>query len=395
MAPPLTGITVIDCSTVVAGPMCSMILGDLGADVIKVEAPGGDVARVMGPPFKGELSGLFANLNRNKRSIVLDLQNPDGFDALTTLVESADIFLHNFRPGVSERLGIDAATLLGLNHRLIYCGVTGFGKSGPLAAQPCYDTVIQGLSGMTAVQGEGGAPELVKTLLVDKVAGLTMAYGIQAALFARVRTGHGQVVDLNLLDSFVSFLFPDAFMRHTFLPEAEFAGGPSMGSLHRTWQARDGYLTIIMVTDAQFAGLARACGRPELAEDARFADLPSRVQNYSAVEQMLVPLLKTRTVAEWLPLFRENGVPATPVHTLETMTREPQIIANGTFVEFRHPSAGPMRAPQPPTQFNGQRLQIERGAPRLGEHSTEILAEFGVAEEAIAAYMASGAVRQG
>jgi len=372
-----------------------MILGDLGADVIKVEPPGGDIGRIFGMPYRGGMSGFFVNTNRNKRSIVIDLKHPDGAAAFRTLVAHADILLHNFRPQVPERLGIDASTLTGLNERLIYCSVTGFGSEGPLANEPCYDTVIQAMSGMAHVQGRDGTPDVIRTFLVDKIAALTAAYQIQAALFARERTGHGQTIELNLLDTFLAFLHPDVFAPKAFLPDDDVSGVQNLASLFRTWETADGYLTLIVLSDEQFQALARACERPDWIDDDRFASLPARIAFYTDLEAMLEPVLRQRTVEEWLARFMDADVPAARVNTLDDVIREPQVHVNGTFIEYVHERAGSTRAVAPPGRWNGERFPIRRGAPGLGEHTREVLRECGLPEPRIDAYVESGAVQQG
>ncbi len=386
------GITVADFSTVISGPLCTMILGDLGAEVIKIESPRGDSTRLMGPPFMGGLSAMFTQFNRNKRSVVIDLKRPAARAIAQRLTAAADVVVHNFRPGVAERLGIDYATLAAANPHLVYLAISGFGPSGPYAQHPAYDTVIQGLTGHMPIQGAGQTPALIRSLVADKATALTGAYAVLAALLARERGGSGQCIELPMLDAFAAFMLPDALLLDTFPPRAQWQGLPDLSMVHRTWETADGHVVIMIVEDAHYQALCRVLDREDLAGDARFGSLALRIVNIEYLFQTIEPEIRKWPTATLIERARLMGAPVAPANTIQSFLSDPQVVHNQTVMAVEDADRGaicylrnPLRMPQtPPT--------LRRHPPRLGEHTDEILRSAGYGVEEITALRASGAV---
>ncbi len=390
---PCAGLTVLDFSTVISGPMCSMILGDLGAEVIKVEPPRGDSSRMMGPPFKGDLSAMFTQFNRNKRSVVVDLKRPEGQAVAQRLAERADVVVQNFRPGVAERLAIDYATLSARNPRLVYLAISGFGPEGPYVTQPAYDTVIQGLTGHMQTQGAGQAPSLIRSLVADKTSALTGVYGVLAALLARERgDGRGQMVDVAMLDAFAAFILPDALLRDTFLPSDEWQGLPDIAMVHRTWETADGHVVVMIVEDAQFQGLCRAIEREDWVSDERFSSLLMRIVNGPQLLDELAAELKKWPTATLIERARQLGAPVAPANGVPDFLADPQVAANRTVFEAEDAAAGRIRYLRNPVRLPRTPPSLRRHPPRLGEHTDDVLREAGYGDEEVAALRASAVV---
>jgi len=348
MPGPLHGYRVIDCTTTVTGPFASMILGDQGADVIKIEAPGiGDVVRLLGTA-RGGISALFALLNRSKRSVVLNLREERGRDLLRRLVGGADVFIQNYRPGVVERLGIDEPSLREVREDLIYVSISAFGTEGPYAHKPAYDHILQGISGVAAVQKdrETGRPVNVRHTLCDKATALTAAQGITAALLARERGHGGQHLQLNMLDASIAFLWPDGGANATIL-EKDVALAPTLAASYRVDEAADGYYCVAALTDAQAQGLFRALGHPELCSDPRFETLAGRMQHIQELLDLLgVGRSDPRARSEVIAALEAEDVPCGPVYgSAGEVPDDPQVLANGSFVDTVHPQLGRIREP--------------------------------------------------
>jgi len=379
MAGPLAGIRVIDLSTMVSGPLATAILGDQGADVIKVEPPGqGDLIRHIGCA-RGGLSAIFNTINRNKRSVVLNLQDERGRALLLRLVAGSDVFVQNFRPGVVERMGIGEADLRRVAPKLVYVSISGFGEAGPYAEHRVYDIVIQALSGMAASQADPktGTPELVRNIVCDKVTAIHAAQAICAALVARERGAGGQHVRLAMLDASIAFLWPDGMQQHTYLGSGATAPAPLHGIL-RAFPTVDGFVTLLTISDTEFQGLARALRRPELNRDPRFCSVATRMENIDALAKIVaLETCKEHSDAICARLAAE-GVPAAPIRRPERVHEDPQVVANGLLLELEHAICGPLRVPGPVARFGSTPSEVRRLAPTLGEHTDEVLTEIGV-----------------
>ena len=365
----------------VSGPMATCVLGDQGAEVIKVEVPGtGDLIRHIGCA-RGGLSAIFTILNRNKRSIVLNLRQPHGRELLHKLLADADVLVQNFRPGVMDALGFGEAELRPRYPSLVYVSISGFGETGPYAQRRVYDIIIQAISGMAASQADPktGEPELVRNIVCDKVTAVTAAQAITAALFARERGAGGQHVRLSMLDTAVAFLWPDTMQSYTFLGEGVTPPAPLAGLLS-VRQTKDGHMTIFAISDAEFGGLCRALDCPELIDDARFADVTVRTRNAEVLAELLDRATGAHTTAELCARLEVEDVPHAEVTSLESLHRHPQVIENRLLVESEHPHAGRTRTPRPVASFEATPATLRRPAPALGEHTDELLAELGLPE---------------
>lgn len=384
---PLAGIRVIDLSTIVSGPLCGQVFGDLGADVIKVETRAGDSARYMGGERRASMTGFFAQVNRNKRSVALDLKKEGGAAAFRRLAKEADVLLENFRPGVMERLGLGYERLREDNAKLIYAAISGFGPGGPYDKQPAYDMVVQALSGFAKVIGSDENPRLISNLVADKTSGLTAAYAVLAALFERERTGMGQRVDIPMLDAFASFLHLDVIGAGAF-------GAPPQDSrlgdlLFRAWETADGHVVSLAIEDHQFEGLCRVLGREDAIGDERFATLMARFQNAGELIEFLEAELCKHSTAELVRRALEHEIPLAPVHGLMEFLADPQVQDSKIVFELEHPEAGPIPMMRSAPRFSRTPSDVRRGPPMLGEHTAEVLREVGLSDEEIGALQES------
>jgi crotonobetainyl-CoA:carnitine CoA-transferase CaiB-like acyl-CoA transferase len=396
MAGPLEGYRIVDLTAMISGPIATMILGDQGADVIKVEPPGGgDLVRGIGPAGSPGMAPLFVTANRSKRSAVIDLKQPGGVEALRRLVATADVFVQNFRPGAVERMGIDEPAMRAVKPDLIYVSISGFGESGPYAGKRVYDPVIQALSGLASIQGDrvSGRPRMVRTVVPDKLTAITAAQAITAALLARERSGKGQHVRLAMLDAMVSFLWPEGMMRYTFVRPDELERRPGVPqTLDLVFETRDGFITAGTVSDREWAGFARAVGRPELIDDPRFASGGARVKNWDERLGLMGEILKTATSAEWIERLDAEQVPCGPINARRDLLTDPQIAANELIVETEHPVVGTVRQTRPAARFERTPAEIRRPAPTLGEHTAEVLREAGLSDAEVTALRESGVI---
>lgn len=375
MPGPLDGIRIIDLSQVIAGPFATTWLADQGADVIKVEDAHGDPSRSIGTR-KGDMSALYCAVNRGKRAIVLDLKSEDGKQALDALLREADVFVQNFRPGVIERLGFGYERVKEIAPRLVYCSMSGYGPDGPRAKARVYDSIVQASAGFAAQQAVGGGePELVRTYLIDKTTALVAAQAITAALFARERTGRGQLVSLNMFDAGVAFFWPEGMQNHTFVDDPPDAM-PEVGDFYRLWATRDGHVALASPQQVEFLALARAVGRPELAEDPRFATINVRNQNRVAYWEILSEAVASWTTDELDARLRAEDAAGGRVNRREDLIGDEQAAVNGTIVEIADDRLGRLRAARHPARFSDTPTDAPGRAPRFDEHTQGILREF-------------------
>lgn len=394
MSGPLTGYRVIDVTQMLSGPMATMMLGDQGADVVKIEPPDiGDLTRALGGKAR-PISPFFSTLNRNKRSVVLNLKDPAGVALLKRLVAEADVFVQNFRPGTTERLGFGEDVLRRVKEDLIYVSISGFGEKGPYVHKRVYDPVIQALSGLTDIQAdpETGRPRMMRLIIPDKVTALTAAQAITAALLARERTGQGQHVRLAMLDAVVSFLWHEGMTQYTFMgADIGVARPPDTRDL--IFETADGYITAAAVSDKEWQGMTRALERPEWLEDPRFSTPASRVKYADVRLEMTAEVLKERTSAEWLKRLDAEQVPSAPVNRKPDVLTDPQVHANDLIVESDHPHAGHMRQARPAARFEGTPTELLRQpAPLLGEQTDAVLTELGLSAARLAELREAGTI---
>lgn len=383
---PLEGVRVLDLTRALAGPYCTMMLGDLGADVIKVERPGrGDDSRGWGPPFAGEPYGpypgesaYFIAVNRNKRSLTANLKSPEGQQVIRRLSGVSDVLVENFRAGVLDRMGLGYEELHGLNPRLVYCSISGYGRTGPYAERPGYDVIIQAEGGMMAITGpEEGPPSRVGVPIVDITAGMFAATAVLAALRARDLTGEGQLVDVSLLDTQVALL---ANVASNYL-----VGGAEprrLGNAHpniapyEAFPARDRWFALAAANERQWAVLCDVIGRPELKDDPRFATNGARVSNRPELVTVLNDVFAARDADEWLPDLREAGLPCGPINTVPDVFDHPQAQARDLALETEHPTAGPVRLTGFPYKLSQTPAEVRQPPPLLGQHTEEVLTEL-------------------
>jgi crotonobetainyl-CoA:carnitine CoA-transferase CaiB-like acyl-CoA transferase len=386
MPGPLTGFTVVEACQMVAGPLAGALLADMGAEVIKIEAPqGGDRMRHLGHRVGG-IGAFWANVNRGKRSVVLDLQQPEGVEALRRLVARADVFLQNFRPGVVDRLGIDEPSLRAVAPELVYVSVSGFGDTGPYVDQKTYDYVIQALSGMAALQADPGTgvPALLRNVVVDKITAHSAAHAATAALLARARGRGGQHVRLSMLDVAISFLWPDGMMQHTLLDTDRVTPGPHMADSYLVRPTADGFLALTATSERQFPGLCRALGTEHWLDDPRFATLEARDANAEILSDLMGAEIALHDGPALVERLHAQDVPSALVNPVERVHLDPQVVHNGTLVVHERPWIGPVREPLPPIHFERTPSELGRHAPKLDEHTDEVLAELGYDTSAVA-----------
>ncbi len=371
----LTGIRVLDLTRMLAGPYCTLLLADMGAEVIKIERPGkGDEIRRMGPPFIEGESAYFISINRNKRSMTLDLKSPEGRELFLKLVACSDVVVNNFRPGVMEELGLDEDTLRSANPRLITCAISAYGQTGPYRDRPAYDLVLQALSGIVALTGEaGGKPVRCGIPIGDLAGAMTAAFAIVGALFARERTGEGASLDISLFDSLV-FLAP--YIAQYYLADGKIMG-PS-GSKHRSvvpyqvFETEDGSIVVAVFGEGYWGRFCEAIERPDLAEDPRYLTNVGRVEHRDELEPELERIFLTRPTLYWLERLEKHEIPACEVKTIDKVLRDPQLLARGMITEMVHPICGDVKTLASPIRVKGMEPEVFH-APLLGEHTNEIL----------------------
>ena len=389
------GIRVLDLTRALAGPYCTLMLGDHGADVIKVEMPGsGDETREWAPPSVKGISAYYLSINRNKRSVTVDLKNPDGKRVLERLIEKCDVVVENFSPGTLARLGFPDERVRRVNPRAILCHISGFGQDGPGRAWPAYDLIVQGMGGIMSLTGEPGSdPVMVGVPQADMVAGMFAAFAIAAALHARQRTGEGQVIDATMIGGQVALLSRQAarFFADGTVPRPE-------GNVHasivpyQTFRASDGHVNVGVANNALFERFCRALDLEELLEDERFTDNPKRVAHRRDIVPIIERRIRTLTKADVVRRLREANVPVGPINALDEVFADPVVRHLGLVAEVDHPTAGRVRAPGIPVRLSGTPPSVRRHPPELGEHTDEVLRELGYTKEEIAALRRDGAV---
>ena len=395
MKGPLEGIKVVELAQIMAGPTCGMLLADMGADVVKVEKlPGGDDTRSYTEPSQGGESAAFMMLNRNKRGIAVNLKKPGGLEVVKRLLAGADVVTENYRKGTLEKLGLGYDVLEKLNPRLVYCAVSGYGRTGPYADKGGFDLIAQGFAGIMSITGEpGGPPVKSGTSIADINAGILAALGIVSALVARSTTGRGQVVETSLMEAAIqqTYWHASIFFATGVNP------GPT-GSAHlltapyQAFPTRDGWINVGGANQANWERVVKVIGAPELAADARFATNADRMKNLGALVPLIGDRLRMKTSAEWLAAFDAEGVPAGPVNRIGDMLSDPQVLARDMVIEVDHPKAGRVKALGNPIKFSATPGEAKRAAPLLGEHTREVLESLGYSAAQIAKLHEDGAV---
>ena len=395
MTLPLEGVVVADLTQNVAGPFCTQILGDMGAEVVKVERPGrGDDARAWAPPFWGAESAAFMAMNRNKKSLALDLKREGGLEVLKRLVARADVFVQSLRAGAVAELGLDFAAAAALNPRLVYCSVTAYGARGPLADRPGYDPLMQAYGGLMSVNGHPGQePARVGTSIVDMGTGMWAALGIVAALRQRDATGRAVEVTTALFETALMWVSYHAmgYFGSGEVPQPQ-GSGTAMIAPYQAFPTADGYAMIAAGSDALYGRLVRALGAPGLADDPRFADNPSRVRHRAALVEALAARTRALKTAELLERLRAAGVPGAPILTVDAVLEEPQTRASGMLVAAPHPRLPDYRSIGLPILWDGARPEVRRVPPRLGEHSADVLTWLGYTLDDVRALRAKGVI---
>ena len=377
---PFAGVKVLDLTTMVSGPVAGMMLADQGADVIKVESLTGEQMRFIGPPHNGVPSGFFS-CNRGKRAISLDLKSEEGKEVLMKLVEEADVFLQNFRPGAIDRMGFGEDVLRKINEKLIFVSISGFGENGPYAHKRVYDPVIQALSGATDIQAdrESGRPKMFRIIIADKVTSLTTAQAVSAALYARQQTGEGQHIKISMLDAMLSFFWPEGMSGLTF-GEREIDVRKFQGVMDMIYETQDRHITAGAVSDVEWQGMCRAIKREDLIDDERFRDSTGRFVNSQERKRITAEEIAKFPSAEILERLDAEDVPCAPLLDRMELMSHPQILENDSIMKIDFPGFGEVRQARPAAQFEKTPASVDGPAPQLGQHTREILTELGYSE---------------
>ena len=385
MSGPLKGLKIIELTSVVLGPWAAQILADMGAEVIKVEAPFGDSNRQLGASRNPNMAALYLSNNRNKRSLVLDLKQASARDALLTIIKDSDVFLHNNRPQVMTKLKLEYNDIKSVNENIIYCGTYGYSKDGPYGEKGALDDSIQAASGIAALNELVlGEPRYLPTVVADKTTAITVVYSILAALFHRERTGSGQEVEVPMFETMVSFVMAEHIWGEVFEPPLGKAGYTRLMSHHRKpYKTKDGYIAVLPYMNNHWKTFCEKAERQDLIEDDRFKNLSSRVENIDDTYSETGKILSTKTTQEWLDIFADTKVPVIVVNSLDDLFTDPHLEAVGFWQDFDHPTEGKLKMPGFPAKFSKTPATIRKHAPNFGEHSLEILAEAGIDEETI------------
>jgi crotonobetainyl-CoA:carnitine CoA-transferase CaiB-like acyl-CoA transferase len=393
---PLTGVRVLDLTTVLMGPFASQLLGDLGADVIKVEAPGGDSTRNVGVVRNAGMSAFFLHANRNKRSIVVDLQRAGARELMLKLAADTDVFLTSLRPRALKKLGLAYEDLRSANEAILYAGLVGYGSGGPYAGKPAYDDLIQSASGLAGLfqRAANGAPRYVPSAIADRIVGQAAANAILAGLLHRERTGHGQAIEIPMFETMVHFTLGDHMNGLTFDPPEGAVGYPRLlAENRRPYATLDGFVAVLPYNDGQWRRFFAAAGQADRIDgDPRFATLSARTENTDALYDILAEIVARKTSAEWLAILTEADVPVMTVHSMESLVDDPHLNAVGFFDWMDHPTEGKIRTMAPAGTYSETPLSVRRPTPLLGEHTKEILTEAGLDEDEIERLAAGGVI---
>jgi crotonobetainyl-CoA:carnitine CoA-transferase CaiB-like acyl-CoA transferase len=395
-AGPLAGIRILDMTSVMLGPYATQMLGDYGADIIKVESPGGDTTRVTGPSLEPGMAATFIGANRSKRSVVLDLKHAAGRDALLSLVDHVDVLISSVRPQKLAALGLAPATLMQRNSKLIVVSVHGFGEDGPYAGRPAYDDIIQGLCGLASLgEAEGAEPRYMPTVMADKTCALFATQAVLAAIVARSRTGCGSQVEVPMLESMVNFTLVEHFYGAHFRPPLSEPGySRLLTKWRRPYRTLDGHVCVVPYSDQHWVRFFEEAGRPELLTDERFSGLAARTRNIDALYAELAACIATRSTEDWLSTCDRLDIPAAPLRRLKDLETDPHLVATGFFQQSHDPLLGTLVMPRAPLKFDGAFASPGRLPPRLGQHTREVLAEAGLNEERIEELIRCGAAAQ-
>ena len=397
MSGPLSGYRILDLTAVVLGPYATQILGDMGADVIKVESPDGDMIREIGPRKSPGMAPVHLSLSRNKRSIVLDLKRPGALDVLLKLAAGSDVFVHSMRPQAIERLGLGYKAVKAVRPDVVYCGAYGFGADGPYAGRPAYDDMIQGMTGIADLIGKvtGGPPRYAPTIVADKTVGLFVANALLAALLHRERTGEGQAIEVPMFETMVSYVMVEHLWERSTNPDDGALGYVRMlAETRRPYRTKDGYLCVLAYTDRHWKAFFELAGHPELAEDPRFVSISTRTENIAELYAIAEGFTQDRTSEDWLGVLENAQIPAGPVNSLQDLLDDPHLRQQKLFQRFDHPSEGETLQIRPTTRFSATPAEISRHAPLLGEHTAELLGEAGLDEAQIQSLLDEGAAVQ-
>jgi len=396
MSGPLDGVRILDLTTVVMGPYATQILGDYGADVIKVEPPEGDVMRHNAPLRTKGMGHIFMNANRNKRSVVLDLKQDAGREACLAIAKGADVLVYNIRPQAMARLRLGYDEVRAVNPRIVYVGAFGYSQRGPYAAKAAYDDLIQGATGLPWLLKEAGAesPRYVPATMADRTVGLHIVNAVCAALYRREKSGRGQRIDVPMFESLLQTVMGEHMGGYTFVPQLGAPGYARMLAAERLpYATKDGYVCVLVYNDKQWRAFFALIGRPELLADPRYATPTARSRNFDESNRLVAEAMRARSTAEWIEALEAADIPVQRMNSLSDIVADPHLAAIGYFREVEHPSEGRIRSMAVPSEWSESTPEYRRHAPRLGEHTREVLREAGLAESAIEQLIAAGAAQ--
>ena len=394
MSGPLTGIKVLDLTAALSGPVATQWLGDMGADVIKIEPPEGDSIRAMGPARNPGMGAMFLHANRSKRSLVLDLKIPEARAVVLRLAKTADVLITNTRPKALARLGLSYGELKSVNPALVYVSIVGYGSGGPDADKPAYDDLIQAAAGIPSLHGPNDPPRYAPIAIADRVTGICAANAVLGALFHRSRSGEGQMVEVPMLETIASLVLSDHMAGLTFEP----ALGPAIFqryvSIRRPFHTRDGSICLMVLTDKQWRSLFRTMGQEHAMEDPRFSTMANRTQNLESLYALVADILEKRGTDEWVALFEAADIPVARLETMDSLMSSAHLSSSGFFESIHHPSEGTIREMKPASTWSLTQPRVTRPTPRLGQHSRDILEEAGCTPKEIEAMFKSGATKE-